>query len=296
ESASTKILSPLGADSEDLKDASLIILDFHPSAKLAEKLRSLAEKGAMVLFFPPETQTQKSQSWMKIESFPKGKPIRITEWNRNDGVLADTPSGDAIPLSELRILKRAVPLVNSEKTAVLAYYSDGKPFLTREKIGEGKFLRCSTLPSPAWSNLGDGLVLVPIERRLMTGGAARFANVKFAACRSKFIRKQNSPPNVLASSAEIASNARPALDAGIYSWSNETLVVNLPPAEASDSYLSDDEALALTPGNKIRLFHYAGAADNEMQAEIWRTFLIVVLLALLAESLITLPRLEVSRQ
>jgi len=293
ETASAEIVSPGEAAGADLSDAALIILDFQPSAKLADQLRSLAKKGAVVLFFPSKTVSEpETSAWKPVEKFPNDKPATVSEWNRKDGVFADTSSGDIIPLESLLIFKRSVPLYAGDGTAVLAFYNDGEPFLTRERIGDGAFYHCSTLPKPEWSNLGDGLILVPMERRMMTDGAARFAKVKFSVCSYQNTKIPDQPPTVLTSErSDSGTLSSPRLNTGVYSWSDETIAVNLPIAEVSDAVLSDREVAALTPGNKIHLFHDTGDENTNMQAEIWRVLLIVVLLALAAESLITLePR------
>ncbi|MCK5845352.1 MAG: BatA domain-containing protein [Victivallales bacterium] len=305
ETSSAEIVGSTAATSAELNYSSVIIVDLQPDAKFAAKLKAAAEKGAMVLFLPPRSQNAKLAEWEKLETRSKGKELKISDWNHDDGILSDTPSGDLIPLDNLKILKRSVPVVCDEKTAILAYYNDGKPFLTRKKIGKGAFYHCSTLPIDSWSNLGDGLVLVPMERRLMKLGAARFAKVKYSECGTMINKRPGPTPRVLAS-AKIADDSPDSTtkkhsdhktETGVYSWDDEVAVVNLPAAEIPIAPLSDAEVAALTPKNKIRLFRANGTANETMQAEIWRVFLIAMLLALIAESLITLPRRSVvSRQ
>ena len=290
--ASAEIISPEKAVSESLDDASCVIVDSQPDAKLAGEIHSLAENGAAILFFPPDDFSDSSEEWLPVESFNTVKPMTISDWNHRDGILADTPSGSVIPLDTIRILKRSVPVVRDARTNVLAYCADGKPFLTRERVGAGAFYRCSSPPKVDWSNLGEGLALVPMERRLMKKGSARFASTKFRNCGNLTGISNVSPPTVLASISYDGKNRRaePNLNTGIYSWSGETVVVNLPELETQYFIMSDKETAALLPDLKIRLFREDGSGDGRMQAEIWRWFLFVVLLALTVESLATIPK------
>jgi hypothetical protein len=293
----SEVIGTTIAPSTDLDDAAVIIIDFQPNAKFAASLRTVAEKGTMVIFLPPHTPNTKMTDWGRVEKFAPDKEMSVTEWNHDDGILSDPPSGDIIPLNDLKILKRAIPVVRNEKTAILAFYSDGQPFLTREKIGKGAFYRCSTLPIASWSNLGNGLVLVPMERRLMKLGAARFAKIKYEKCGGAETHSlPNSTPNTITSASltdgsknsTFQTQSPPKTTAGVYLWEDEVIVVNTPSTEMQNTHLSDAEIATLTPKNKIRLFH-ANATDGEtMQAEIWRVFIIAVLLALIAESFLTL--------
>ena len=121
---------------------------------------AMVENGATVVLFPPELKESfrsDAQNWDALESIEENNAFSVTQWNPDSGVLADTFKRSEPPLPQLEILKRKIPMLGQ----ALAYYSDGKAFLTRRVLGKGIIYSFSTLPIASWSSLAEGYVLVP---------------------------------------------------------------------------------------------------------------------------------------
>ena len=147
----------------------LIIQGYFSDLEEAQLLKFIKVGGKVVLF--PELRNEEKdyafQKWNKTESTSENNVFDIREWNRNEGVFANTANGRELALPYLKILKRKIPTQGE----TLAYYEDGKSFFRSKTIGQGVAYSFSTLPNREWSNLGEGFVLVPILIRIFSMNA-----------------------------------------------------------------------------------------------------------------------------
>ena len=79
---------------------------------------------------------QTFQKWNAIESASKNDFFEISEWNRNQGIFANTANGRELALPYLKILQRKIP----KEGETLAFYKDGESFFRRKTIGQGSCL------------------------------------------------------------------------------------------------------------------------------------------------------------
>ena len=272
-----------------LDATALAICQIDPGKKTLAKLRSFAIQGGYVLFMPPTTADRRANSiWGKKIIFEKEKEPFVADWNRKEGPLADTVSGDQLYVDNIKLIKRVL-LKNAEAMSI-ATCSDGKQFLYAEKMGKGMSYYCATLPLKEWSNLGDGVVIVPMLRRLMQLGAQRLSSIVIGNCGLQHPEINIKRCKILLSSDKDIGFANPAYNTGIYTEDDRITVLNSPSAENIIKELDDVELKTLFTENSIRLFREKNNSSSKMQSEIWRIFLVTVILALILEAFLCTPR------
>ena len=269
--------------SANFADTALVIYQGQLKKQEFELLKNFAESGGCVLCLPPSGNALKSTEsiWTESKDLTKDKSVTVGEWEHRSGPLADSITGEALPVDEIAVARRA--LLNNTDALPVALCTDGKPFLYAEKTGKGIIYYCTTLPLRTWSNLGDGAVLVPMLRRMAKQGAARFSVLKFSYCG----KDHDIPADcevVNTAGTEKDTEVSPAVYPGIYKKDNRYYIVNRPPGEDVTGSLGDNELKSLFRLQKIMLFNETGSGNEKMQAEIWRIFIYVLLAALVLEA------------
>ena len=149
----------------ELNENDFLILQGFSTTDEEIKIFEFINNGGTALLFPELEDNDKSysfQKWGNTETISKNLLFEISEWNRNEGIFANTANQRELGLSYLKISKRKIPSEGN----TLAFYMDGKSFLSRRTLGQGVVYSFSTLPNVEWSNLGDGFVLVPVLLRI----------------------------------------------------------------------------------------------------------------------------------
>ena len=187
-----------------------------------------------------------------------------------------------LPLNQLTVKQRQ-KIVG--EAAILAAFNDGQAFLARQTIGQGEVYFCSSLPLLTWSNLGDGMVIVPMIQRLLAAGSSRFQR--------NFIietgRASAGDMQLEWTSAETGQRGNLQTEAGVYRSGDRWLVVNRPENENEFKRVEDEKVSALFSGLTFRLFQ-AQRDNTSLQSEIWDKFLILMLIALLIEAWLICPK------
>lgn len=281
-----EVLTPAAFAERTGSDATLLI--WHaplPDAAGEKRLRGFIEEGGAVLFLPPgRTDTGKflGLGWSDAQPAPADKPFKVAKWEQQEGPLAKTDEGLSLPLGDLDITRRQP--ITGEPTA-LASFADGSPLLTRRALGKGQFFFCATVPHDDWSTLGDGPVLVPMLQRLLQTGARRLNQETMVACGelSALDRAKQW------TSADGSTGKNILLNAGVYRAGERLLAVNRPSAEDDRSLLEPAAAKNLLGPLPLQLLQERTARSDALQGEIWRLFLIGMLVFLFFEAILVLP-------
>ena len=270
-----KKLEDASTDS-DWKNFDLWLLQGKPSIVSKPSIQAFINQGGTVLHFPSTREGAVEES--------KGSPLdsqlfAVTQWNENQGILANSSSGHSLPFSFLKIKKRQTPLEGE----ALAFYQDGKPFLTKREIGKGIIYSFSTLPLITWSNLEDGFVLVPIIQRILST-ANTLSSMSFYACGSEDAKRFQNAVSITGDKGET-----PFLDAGIYLKNGKYFAFNRPPLEMDPERITKREMKS-----SILSEHFEWQKDPNLKAlsqnsENWKLFLLLGILLLLSETYFSLP-------
>jgi len=232
-------------------------------AAVTNVVRDFAENGGVAVVFPSGASEE-------------GK-FRITTWRRTDGPLANAKDGRILPLAELAVTRRAPLQVPG---TVLASFEDGKPFLVKQPLGKGAIYWCATLPVREWSNLDDGTVLVPMLQRILQEGGRRLSKADNSEVGS-----------VVGQASRLSvSQGRVSTDAGVYQIGTKIVAVNRPAAEDEPDMIDEATVRTVFGSVSFRMFTEKGGATAALQSEIWRWFMVAMMVFLTGEAALALPK------
>jgi hypothetical protein len=290
-------LAPAEAHRINWDQAALVVwLAPLPQGVVAKSLTNYLKAGGHVMFFPPADDSAESfegVSWGGLETAPKGEFFILKEWLRDDGPLRDGLDGTAIPAGRMKAIQRRT-LVGGDSTP-LATWDGGTSFLTRKFVDGGTAWFVNTTPDYAWSNLGDADVLLPLLQRTLDLGADRMGSAMMAAAGS---RTAVPGPGELRSRLDDFSTNSGLHEAGVFRIGERVLAVNRPAGEDNEERVSGERMDVMLAGTNYSLFeNAAGGDDDTLVQEIWRAFLIAMLLFLVAEAILCLnPKPAPGRQ
>tara|TARA_B100001027_G_scaffold216878_1_gene194801 strand:- start:4682 stop:6613 length:1932 start_codon:yes stop_codon:yes gene_type:complete len=261
----------------------LWLLQGNSSILSEPSIQAFIDEGGTVLHFP---STRDGDAIESERNLIDSDLFSVTQWNENQGILANSSSGHSLPFSFLKIKKRQTPLEGE----ALAFYQDGKPFLTKKEIGKGIIYSFSTLPLETWSNLEDGFVLVPIIQRILST-TETLSRINFYACGSEDAKRFQNAVSITGDKSET-----PFFHAGIYLKNGKYFAFNRPALETDPERISKKEM-----ESSILSEHFEWQSDPNLTAlsqnsENWKLFLLLGILLLLAETYFSLPAAHKHKQ
>jgi hypothetical protein len=256
--------------------------------KQTNDMLAFIKKGGVVLAVPPGqgvTQGPLGLAWSALESAPEDAPWKIANWDEQEGPLMKSEGGKSLPVDRTLILQRQVPLLPAnEESPVRIYgtFSDGKPFLAGVSIGKGRLLAMATLPGPAWSNVGNGVVLLPVVQRLLREGGQRLAPP--AAALVGFWKPAETD-GVWTPVDGSDKNWR--WEAGIYQQGNSTIALNRPPEEDINGTVDPAALPPLLPEMKVDVMQGAlEQGSDSLQSEIWPLLIMAAMIFMIGEMIV----------
>jgi len=284
--------SPGNGTMPDWKSLSLLIWQGHGKPENDGAIQSFVENGGALLIFPPareETTSPLGLRWNKIETAGKSKNFRISSWEENEGPLAKTDSGKNLPVPALSFNRRQVADTAAASNVTwftLASFTDGKPFLSRRNLGRGQVFICTSLPTTNWSNLGEGIILVPMVQRMLVQGGRRFTeaeNIVFGEI------QQAVSDNEVWTALDSKENKDFRFRAGVYQYGSRRMAVNRPALEDIPDTIEKEKVRQLFGDVRLQILEeLSGKNSDKMQSEIWQMFLYLMLICMIAEALLLL--------
>lgn len=248
-------------------------------------LEHFVTSGGSLLFFPIAGQTLSfaGLGFGQTSSSATNALFALGQWNELEGPFAKTEEGYGVPLRTLEVAQRAAI---SGTGGVLGAFEDGAPFLVRKALGRGEVYFCATSPEPDWSTFADGAVLVPMVQRMMAAGARRVNNAVMTDTSELAAREVADWDRV---NDRSTAPSDPRLHAGVYNVAGRFVAVNRPASENSITRLTETDARRLFQDLPFRMHEERGTGSDRLQGEIWRIFVTLMLLFLIAEGLLILP-------
>lgn len=284
-----ELIPPEKAGSVNFSDYALVIWnDKLPASAVAEKLRFYVQSGGVLLFFANSDEGSfEGINFGQFQQSEQGKAWKIEKWQENDGILSRTEEGLSLPLNEL-IINRRRQLNNGE---ALARFEDGSVFISRKVLGKGEIIACATSVEPDWSNLRDGIVLVPLVQRLFESGSRRITQSAMLVC-----GESESSGDRAETVISVDNRQDYRVNAGVYKRDGSLVAFNHP--EVEDIFeISDESAIrSIFNGINFTLFEEKYSNHTSFQSEVWRSFLIAMILFLIIESILVLPPRAESKQ
>ncbi|MEI6809709.1 MAG: BatA domain-containing protein [bacterium] len=288
------VMDPERPDSSIMKDASMLIWQAPVAGEQAERMiRSFAEEGGVVVFFPPGPGADAAGSgltnmfdirWSDVDVTVSGKPFRVATWDEYDGPLAKTDDGANLQVAGLLFTRRQIPVVlagdnKSDPVSMsggwitLAEFADRRPFLLRRRVGAGYVFACSSLPDEAWSNLGEGKVLVPMLQRMLTLGGKRMT-----LCGNEICGEWRPRADEQWDAVEASGTGDSRWHAGVYRYGTHLLALNRPPDEDNPDTVDSSAVPALMSDVKVRVVDdITEAGTGRSEGELWRLLVFLAL-------------------
>ena len=281
-------LSPKNAHKIDWDSASLIIWQSDlPQGTIAEELTRFIDSGGAALMLPPrgeKTTNFMGLSWGEQTTSPDGQYFIIKEWDQADGPLRNGLEGTQVPVTKVKSIIRRDIL---GEATTLSSWDDDKPFLLRKVIGDGSAIFMSTIPDYTWSNLADADVLLPVVQRMISQGDIRFGSAYAAitGSRKSLAAEGEIRQRIDTHAKSNSSNAE--YQAGVWKLGDRIVATNRPKTEDQWQILTEQNLNSLLDGVSYKLFEDKGDSES-LAREIWRTFLIAMLVFLITEAILCL--------
>jgi hypothetical protein len=260
-----------------------------PESDTAELIHKFVDRGGRVIFFPPDAPNDNKiygagwTTWVE-----PAEPIRVASWWGDADLLARTQSGAAVPVGEL-VVRRHCGLEGEYTT--LATLPPGAPLVARVSTDRGGVYFCATTSSLDDASLGtDGVALYVMVQRALAAGAAELGSALQLNAAARF----PATPDVwtkLAGADDILSIEYP-FHAGVYTAGERTLAVNRAASEDHAPTLRDSQVAGLFHGLDFARVDDEAGNVKSLAREVWRLFLGAMLIAMLVEAGLCIPRLR----
>ena len=284
----------VGIDSDDY---SLVL--WHtaiPSTDAAEHLwlSAFRQRGGVLMFLPSEvvnTNRFAGVSWSQWEQ----RSETVASWQLDGDLLGNTLSGDALPVGDVRV-ERGCGVAGEFKP--IATLTKGGPFLVRAiDVGAAVYF-CTTTVRANDSNLASsGVVMFAMMHRALQEGVKSLSlGRSVIAGRTPFTLQSEASNDDTEQAWRRLSGSDGTLStefhshAGVYQSGKSTLAVNRSELEDATELVSESEMEELFQGLTFRAVRDEVGAERSLIQEIWRLFMMLMVLMLLAESALSLPR------
>ena len=262
-----------------------------PDDLTAKQIEKFAEMGRTVIFLPPSTPGDASFAgvkWNQWSSFKSdGEPISY--WNNRSGLLAKTRDGTALPVDALRIYQQCGAEGDLQ---VLAKLKDETPILARANSNAGNVYFLGTWPSATHSNFGrEGVTLFAMIHRMIAAGAESLGAAKQFEAGTVAARQANQMPCLTLDGEDesLLLGENNSLRAGIYGDEKLLVALNRCAAEDRNDSMDRSQLDELFSGLDYHIVDEQLTNDASLASEIWKLFVVLAGLALLAEAILCLP-------
>ena len=272
-----------------------------PEGRSLELLTQFIEQGGQVLLFPPETPNDTRSlgvqwtGWQSLDANPNAgisetdaTLARVQQWRNDSELLGNTLNGAPLPVGQLGI-KRICKL-QAEGT-VLAAMSDELPLLMRiDAAGSAKngVYVCTTTPSLRDSTFAsDGIVMYIAIQRVLAAGSARIGSTRMATVGQPMgFFFENAAQS--AGDSSVLSNQF-SQHPGVYRSDGLLIAQNRLGDEDSGKLVNAETLSSLFGALKWTRIE-VGATARSLVQEIWRWFLITMLIAMVFEAILCMPK------
>jgi hypothetical protein len=259
-----------------------------PEGETAKLVQSFIDRGGHAIFFPPRNLSSVELFGARWKVWvDENKEVPVENWRGDQDLLSHTQSGTPLPVGQLQV--RRYCGLGGEFTQ-LATLRGGAPLLAKVTTNRGGVYFCATTPGVGDSSLAmGGVVLYVLVQRASSGGAAALANTRDLVAGEPTGGEDPAKWKPLATTDDAISTDYP-LHRGVYSSGDRLLAVNRPASEDVAPVLADRKLSELFRGlDFVRVDDEAGNYSALVQ-EIWRLFLIAMIVAMVVEAGLCLPK------
>lgn len=260
-----------------------------PAGETAAALNTLVERGGQILFFPPDTPGSEEFAGIRWKNWEESvNELGVESWRGDQDILANTKDGSALPLGELKV-RRLCEL--SGDLLPLASLKGGKPLVGRLPTDRGGIYFVSTTTAGRDSTFtANGIVLyVMIQRALMAGAAVLGDTRDIAAGDLTGLGDVSTWTRVAGPDESISTDY--AYQRGVYSEGPLLVAVNRPAKEDEPRIVEDADLKSLFTGLDFSRVDDRASSFATLVQEIWRSFLLVMMIALVGEAALCIPKI-----
>ncbi len=282
-------ITPDDLVSQDLENVSLIAWHVAIPGEdegLHAVLKAFVQRGGQLIFFPPKSPTTAGFSGVSWGSWQEPQTVRVGSWVGDQDLLSRTRSGDALPVGELKVTRHCDLKGEFRSLAVL---DGGAPLLARATTDRGGVFFCTTTTSAGDSSLATaGVVLYAMIQRAGEAGAKTLSSTRQAIAGDAEIGGMQGWEQLAGSTDGLSSTY--ASTAGIYQGDGALLAINRSAGEDAPTIVPAERVETLFANLDFDRVNQTADNNSSLIQEIWRLFLIVVLLALIAEAVLCIPK------
>lgn len=284
------VLSPDRVAEIDWKSTGLLIWQAAlPDGGVAEQLEVFVESERVVIFFPPSQPTDARLFGSRWQTWQTAAPEQVFQaswWRGDSDLLARVESGEALPVNELRTYRyRGLEGAGSP----LARFQDDAPLLTRIATDRGAVYFCSTLPTAQFSSLErQGVVFYVLLQRALERGS-RVLSVVSQRDAGPDALSDSEAWTLVASDGDAPLLSERGLHAGVHRSGETWAAVNRSQAEDAAVAVPTETVDALFDGLSYRRIDVEVGDTSALASELWRIFLITMIVALLVEAVLSVP-------
>ena len=258
-----------------------------PTGAEAELVQAYIDRGGQIVFMPPRNPGGDEFSGIRWNEWTSSNDnIPIETWRGDEDLLGRTLNGAALPVGQLEIFQFCG--LSGEHTP-LATLKGGAPLLARVPTKRGGVYFWATTPAPRDSSLAmGGVVLYAFVQRAVSAGAVVLNKARQLDAGDAAGETPLNWTSIVEGDQGISTEA--LYHRGVYRSNDRLLAVNRPATEDESRVLSESRLSELFRGlNFVRVDDQAGSLNSLIQ-EIWRVFLITMLVALIVEAVLCLPK------
>ncbi len=293
------VVAPDQLDSLVLDGAALVIWQTSlPQGDLAGAMRAYIGGGGQVIFFPSSgvlsgvggSGTEfMGIRWGEWVARDENSKVMVENWRGDQDLLAATRSGAGLPVGQLEV--RGYARLSGEASK-LATLTGGDSLLSRVPTEKGGVYFCTASPSGDSSTLAaNGIVLYAVIQRAIEQGLNALGNTtaRIAGPSDEPTESWQRVRTALGGDEQLLSTEMP-WQAGVYQIDDRMFAINRSLPEDQRDVVSDKELERLFDGLDFSRVNDSAGSLAGIVREIWRLFLISMIVAMLVEAVLCMPR------
>jgi hypothetical protein len=272
----------------DLKDACLLLWQGPiPPPALREKIDAFVDVGGSVMYLPSrqgsagEHRGVQWGTWVETVGEHEDSPV---SWREDADLTANTGDGRGLPLGRIKVYQSCTL---TGPGTVLARLVSERPLLLRAPTNRGGVYFLSTLPVPESSNLAQqGIVLVAMVQRALEAGVQGLRpGTEYDA--GADLGDSRDWHRVLGTGPDVVSSEQ-HLFPGVLRRGERSVALNRPAVEDAKGVVNSADLEHLFEGIDLTVSAQESESGGSLVEEIWKLFVVLVVVALLGESVLSL--------
>jgi hypothetical protein len=258
-----------------------------PEGEAAKLVQAFVDRGGRVIFYPPRAPTETAFLGLRWKTWTESpQDIPVESWRGDQDLLAPTLSGAPLPVGQL-VVRRYCGL-EGEATP-LASLKGGSPLLSRVATNRGGVYFSSTTASQADSSLAiGGVVFYVMVQRALADGATVLEDTRQLTAGDPGGDDPKQWKRLAGLDGVLSTDY--AAQPGVYASGSKLLAVNRSMAEDQAPVAGAERIAGLFKGLDFSRVDDSADNSNSLVQEVWRLFLIGMMVAMVVEAGLCLPK------